>query len=142
MNKSLSLIVRLQDQILQSEGTAVRCALSPTVLRLRAQIPQEYLCRFDRLTQRGRLAVAPVAESGACGACHLPLPVGDVWMLRQMSELLATCSHCGCYLYFQPKTEKPVKLRCGAVCSVGAVELPRFAATVRRGRTAQQWARA
>ncbi|MBM3888229.1 MAG: hypothetical protein FJ388_03790 [Verrucomicrobia bacterium] len=142
MNKALSLLVRLQDQVLQSQGTAIGRAVSPTVLRLRAQIPQEYLCRFDRLTQRGRLAVAPVSESGACGACHLLLPVGDVWMLREMSELLAACPHCGCYLYYEAKAGKPAKPRTAMGRLHRTAEISRFGAAARRSRAVPQWAHA
>ncbi|MCX7825076.1 MAG: hypothetical protein N2689_05915 [Verrucomicrobiae bacterium] len=142
MNKALSLLVRLQEHIHQSGGTTIRRALSPAVLRLRAQIPQEYLCRFDRLTRQGRLAVAPVSESGACGACHLLLPAGDIWMLREMSSLLATCPHCGCYVYFKPRMEKAAKSRTAAARSLETEELSRLAAAVRHGRAARQWARA
>jgi hypothetical protein len=142
VNKALPLLMRLQEQVLRREDAVVRRAASPGVLRLRARIPQELLCRFDRLTQRGRPAVAPVSESGVCGACHLLLPAGDVWMLCEMSELLVTCPHCGCYLYFEPKSEKFAKSRAGAARYLRSVESARPAAAARRERAAQLYANA
>jgi len=93
------MMIRLQELTLRARRAAVATGVGRRILRLRGGIPELYLTRFDRLLQRRRVAVAAISESGACGACHLQLPVGDVWMVREASEMLASCPYCGCFLY-------------------------------------------
>jgi predicted nucleic acid-binding Zn-ribbon protein len=93
------MMIRLQELTLRSRRLAGAAGIERRVLRLRGRIPGEYLYRFDRLLQRRGVAVAAVPASGACGACHLQLPVGDIWLVREASEMLASCPHCGCFLY-------------------------------------------
>ena len=99
MNRTLAMMLRLQEVTLRARRIATTPDLERRLLRLRGRIPEEYLSRFDRLLRRRRVAVAAISESGACGACHLQLPVGDVWMVREASEMLASCPYCGCFLY-------------------------------------------
>ena len=93
------MMIRLQELTLQARRAAAEPSAERRVLRLRGRIPEEYLSRFDRLLQRRNVAVAAISETGACGACHLQLPVGDVWVAREASEMLASCPYCGCFLY-------------------------------------------
>jgi len=109
MNKTLAMMLRLQELTRLHQGFGGRAlragrpgaavGVEKRILRLRGRIPELYLSRFDRLLKRRRIAVAAVSESGTCGSCHLQLPVGDVWMVREASEMLASCPHCGCFLY-------------------------------------------
>jgi len=99
MNGTLVMMIRLQELTLRARRPADAADVEKRVLRLRGRIPEEYLGRFDRLLQRRRVAVATISETGACGACHLQLPVGDVWVAREASEMLASCPYCGCFLY-------------------------------------------
>ncbi|HUJ11891.1 MAG TPA: C4-type zinc ribbon domain-containing protein [Verrucomicrobiae bacterium] len=99
MNKTLAMMLRLQELTLRARRSGGPAGVEKDILRLRGAIPEEYLSRFDRLLQRRRVAVAGISQSGACGACHLQLPVGDIWLVREASEILASCPHCGCFLY-------------------------------------------
>jgi predicted nucleic acid-binding Zn-ribbon protein len=99
MNRTLAMMIRLQELTLHARRAGAVPTIERRVLRLRGRIPEEHLSRFDHLLQRRRVAVAGISKSGACGACHLQLPVGDVWLVREASEILASCPHCGCFLY-------------------------------------------
>jgi predicted nucleic acid-binding Zn-ribbon protein len=99
MNRTLAMMIRLQELTLSTRRPARAVGVEKRILRLRGRIPGSHLNRFDRLLQRRHVAVAAISKSGACGACHLQLPVGDVWLVREASEMLASCPHCGCFLY-------------------------------------------
>jgi predicted nucleic acid-binding Zn-ribbon protein len=99
MNKTLAMMIRLQELTLRNRHAAGTAGIEKRILRLRGAIPGEHLARFDRLLQRRHIAVAAISQSGACGACHLQLPVGDIWLVREATEMLASCPHCGCFLY-------------------------------------------
>ena len=66
---------------------------------LRASISPELLRSFDDVTRRGRLGVTVITESGACGGCHLNLPLWLVSVVRTPGEQVHRCPHCGCFLY-------------------------------------------
>jgi predicted nucleic acid-binding Zn-ribbon protein len=99
MNRTLAMMIRLQELTLRSRGAAVAPGVERRILRLRGKIPGEYLNRFDHLLRRRSVAVASISKSGACSACHLQLPVGDVWLVREADAMMASCPHCGCFLY-------------------------------------------
>jgi predicted nucleic acid-binding Zn-ribbon protein len=110
MNKTLAMMIRRQELTIQGRRAAAASSIERRVLRLRGKIPELYLTRFDRLLQRRRVAATAIPESGACGACHLHLPVGDVWMVREASGMLASCPHCGCFLYDGLKKSRESKV--------------------------------
>ena len=99
MNKTLAMMLRLQELAQQAAHSPHESTLQRRITRLRRRIPENYLNRFDRLFQRRGMAVAAMSASYACGGCHLQLPIGDVWLVREASELMASCPHCGCFLY-------------------------------------------
>jgi predicted nucleic acid-binding Zn-ribbon protein len=99
MNRTLAMMIRLQELTLRNRRSAATPGVERRILRLRGRIPSEYLNRFDHLLQRRHVAVAVISQSGACGSCHLQLPVGDIWLVREASEILASCPHCGCFLH-------------------------------------------
>jgi len=99
MNKTVAMMMRLQQLTQHARHSPNESALQRRILRLRRRIPENYLNRFDRLVQRRGMAVAGMSASYACGGCHLQLPIGDVWLVREASEMMASCPHCGCFLY-------------------------------------------
>jgi predicted nucleic acid-binding Zn-ribbon protein len=110
MNRTLAMMLRLQELTASVNRAGRTPGLERRVVRLRGRIPELHLSRFDRLLRRRRVAVAAVSESGVCGACHLQLPVGDVWMVREASEMLASCPYCGCFLYDGHKRARQSKV--------------------------------
>ena len=99
MNKTLAMMLRLQELTQRAAHSPHESALERRIARLRRRIPENYLNRFDRLFQRRGMAVAAMSASYACGGCHLQLPIGDVWLVREAGELMASCPHCGCFVY-------------------------------------------
>ena len=96
---TLSNLIRLQELTLgsESEGSAaVRCK---RVERVRAKLPEAILRHFDHLEEQGRVPLARLSESGACGNCHLKLPAADAMRIRQNIDELHVCPHCGCWLH-------------------------------------------
>ncbi len=89
------------------------------VERLRAEIPEQFLRSFDRLAQQGRMAVAMISESGACGSCHLNLPPATAIRIRHTADLIHCCPHCGCFLY-DPTWVAPVALADDGAAPVSA----------------------
>jgi len=81
---------------------------------LRAAIAPELLRSFDHAAEQGRVAVAVVTESGACGGGHLKLPFGWASTVQVWGEQIHNCPHCGCILYSP-----------GALGLVGASKHPR-----------------
>ena len=99
MNKTLAMMMRLQQLTQHAGRSRNESVLQRRILRLRRHIPENYLNRFDRIFQRRGMAVAAISASYACGGCHLQLPIGDVWLVREASEMMASCPHCGCFVY-------------------------------------------
>lgn len=103
MNTTLKTLIRLEELTQQYEKEDRRTNLRKQINDLRARLPESLLRRFEHLTQHGRLPVAQVSESGACGSCHLKLTVGDALRLRHpqdaKEDCVLTCPFCGCFLY-------------------------------------------
>ncbi len=110
MNRTLAMMLRLQELTLRTRLGKVAASVERRILRLRGRLAEDCLRRFDRLLQRRRVAVAAISKSGACGACHLQLPVGDVWLVREADGLMASCPHCGCFLYDASRTARESKV--------------------------------
>ena len=110
MNRTLAMMIRLQRLTLHASPLAAARSVVKRVLRLRGRITGEYLRRFDQLLERRRVAVAPISKSGTCGACHLRLPVGDLWLAREASGMMTSCPHCGCFLYDGRKKPRESKI--------------------------------
>jgi predicted nucleic acid-binding Zn-ribbon protein len=110
MNKTLAMMIRLQQLTQHAGHSPNESALQKRILRLRRHIPENYLNRFDRLFQRRGMAVAAMSASCACSGCHLQLPVGDVWLVREASEMIASCPHCGCFVYDSQKKPRESKV--------------------------------
>ncbi len=72
------------------------------ILGLREGVPTAILARFDRLIARGKKGVA-IARNGACGECHLRVPLGALASLAYTNEV-HVCDNCGRYLYL-PENE-------------------------------------
>jgi len=103
MNKTLANLIRLQELMEQCKHGGRTAGLRKQIDRIRGKLPEALLRRFEHLTQHGRLPVAQVPESGACGSCHLKLTLGDALRLRRPQDAkedrVLTCPFCGCFLY-------------------------------------------
>jgi predicted nucleic acid-binding Zn-ribbon protein len=103
MNKTLANLIRLQELMEKCERGGSAAGLRKQIERVHGQLPEALLRRFEHLTQRGRLPVAQVSESGACGSCHLKLTLGDALRFRRPQDAkedrALTCPFCGCFLY-------------------------------------------
>jgi len=103
MNKTLANLIRLQELLEQHEQGDDTEDLRKLMDRVRGKLTEAHLRRFEHLIERGRLAVARVSESGACGSCHLKLTAGDSLRFRQpqdpKEDRVFTCPFCGCFLY-------------------------------------------
>ena len=95
-------LVTLQDLQLRDRIPAE----NPKVKKLRAQVPESILARFDRLVARGKKGVATV-RAGVCSECHLRLSSGTLGGLGHTEEI-HICDNCGRYL-LRPENE-PVGL--------------------------------
>ena len=103
MNKTLASLIRLQELLEQHEHGDDTDNLRKQMDRVRGQLPEALLRKFQHLMERGRLPVAQVSESGACGSCHLKLTPGDTLRFRRpqdpKEDRVLTCPFCGCVLY-------------------------------------------
>ncbi len=99
MNEHAAQLIRLQSLSSKIQIRPRARAAQKEVQRLRAQIPETLLRGFDRLIRQGRIAVATLSPSGACGNCHLNLPPATAAKVRHAPEQIHTCPHCGCLLY-------------------------------------------
>jgi len=68
--------------------------------RLRREIPEDVLRRFDALLKTGP-AVGNEVE-GVCSACRLNVPVGDLNRMRR-GVIPCVCPNCGRYLLLSEK---------------------------------------
>jgi len=96
MNKTLLLLIQLQNLILGNDGDL--SAVSGRIECLRSYLPETYLSKFDRLLRRRRLAVAALTDSGTCGNCCSSLPIGDSIAIRRERNVVHACRQCGCFL--------------------------------------------
>ncbi len=102
VDKALANMIRLQELMRQPGLLGRAKALQRQVNRLRHKIPGNVLSCFDRLMCHGRTPVAALSETGACGNCHLKLPLFEVLQIRQATDQIPTCPYCGCFLYAAP----------------------------------------
>jgi len=96
MNKTLANLIRLQERMEQCEHGGRTAGLRKQIDRVRAKVPEAILRRFGHLIQYGRVPLARLSESGACGSCHLKLLAADAGRVRQEPDELHVCPHCGC----------------------------------------------
>jgi predicted nucleic acid-binding Zn-ribbon protein len=103
MNTTLNDLVRLQELTRRYENSGHPASQHKRIVHLRGSLPANFLRRFDHLAEHGRLPVAQVSASGACGSCHLKLTPSDVLQFRHTQETRAEnipqCPFCGCFLY-------------------------------------------
>lgn len=103
MNTTLKNLIRLQELTRLYEHSGHPASQHKRIVHLRGSLPPNLLRRFDHLTEHGRLPVAQVSASGACGSCHLKLTASDVLRLRHVQEsnveTVSLCPFCGCFLY-------------------------------------------
>lgn len=67
-----------------------------TLMRLVNKVPAPVLAHFLRLVEHDRIGVA-YARHGVCSGCHLRIPSGQTFALRN-SDDLHLCENCGAYL--------------------------------------------
>ncbi len=99
MNAHAAQLIRLQSLSSKVQAKPRARGAQKEAEQLREQIPETLLRGFDRLIGQGRMAVATLSESGACGNCHLTLPPATAVRVRHTPEQIHTCPHCGCFLY-------------------------------------------
>jgi len=104
MNATLENIIRLNELTKQKNSGHQTQTTRKEIEDLREKLLNEVLRRFDHLVSHGRLPIAPVSESSACGSCHMKLPPADVLRIRSSSHSLPTCAFCGCFLYTASET--------------------------------------
>ena len=83
------------------------------ITRLRSIIPASILAHHDRMMQRGKRTIVPVLN-GACSACHLQVPAGQLARL-QSNQDLEVCDGCGTFVYLERKKEMRVPAAAKAV---------------------------
>ncbi|HZL42232.1 MAG TPA: C4-type zinc ribbon domain-containing protein [Verrucomicrobiae bacterium] len=93
MNELLHNLFNLQ--MLQF-GEAKDKHVEESKAKLRAKIPAPILAHYDRLTVRGKKAVALVRDQ-VCTGCHMRLPIGVVATLMRGTDI-QVCDTCGRYL--------------------------------------------
>ncbi|MGB8368604.1 MAG: C4-type zinc ribbon domain-containing protein [Limisphaerales bacterium] len=99
MNKTLTSLIQLQELMRRYENAGHPASLRRQVDRLRTKLPKNILRQFDHLAELGRLPVAQVSASGACGSCHMKLPPADMLHIRSSDHQFPICPFCGCFLY-------------------------------------------
>jgi predicted nucleic acid-binding Zn-ribbon protein len=99
MNATLNHLIHLQELMQQFESEGHPPRLRKQIDGLRVQLPENLLLRFEHLAERRRRPVAQLSESGACGSCHMKLPVAEVLRIRSSGHTLPVCPCCGCFLY-------------------------------------------
>jgi predicted nucleic acid-binding Zn-ribbon protein len=104
MNMTLNNLVRLEALTRQCGKRNGTPGLRKQIARLRAVLPENILRRFDHLAGHGRLPVAQISVSGACGSCHLALTPGDAQRFQRHAQephldSVLMCPFCGCFLY-------------------------------------------
>jgi predicted nucleic acid-binding Zn-ribbon protein len=111
MNTTLKRLIRLQQLLRRQELEGSTLGEQTQINRLRAQIEPNDLRRFDHFVEHGRLAVAALSVSGACGSCHLQLTPADALRSRRAEDRPFTCPNCGCFLYAQSQSKGGVQKR-------------------------------
>ena len=99
MNTTLNDLIRLHEMIQRYENEGRTTSLRKQIDGWRAKTPENIPRRFDHLAKHGRLPVARVSESGACGSCHMKLPAADALRIRSSNHALPGGQFCGCFLY-------------------------------------------
>lgn len=97
MNKTLMLLIQLQNLMLRSDGDIRN--VDGRIACLRAYLPTSCLEEFDRLLNGGRLPVAVLTDMSMCGNCRSPLSPRKSVVLREERNQLHSCQFCGCFLY-------------------------------------------
>ena len=110
MNTTLKDLIRLEELMQQSEDEGCDTSLRCQIDRLRIRFSKSILRQFDHLAELGRLPVARVSESGACGSCHMKLPAADLLHIRNGAQRLPICPFCGCFLYSPGAVVEPKEL--------------------------------
>jgi len=107
MNKITEILFRLQTLQLRIEPMTLDA--ESEILKLRAEIPEKMLERFDRFIVRGKKAVARVRH-GVCGECHLRVTLGTLVGLAHPAET-HLCDNCGRYLHLsETESAAPIAL--------------------------------
>ena len=95
------------------------------IARLRSIIPASILAHHDRMLQRGKRTIVPLA-GGTCSACKRPVPAIQLARLQSIQDL-EVCDGCGTFIYAERRKDaraaaasKPlaakVEALAGAVC--------------------------
>jgi predicted nucleic acid-binding Zn-ribbon protein len=89
-------IVAAESRIVHRKSAhAGRDALDGRIGRLRAQIPEDLLKRYDKL-RRGGFAVATESD-GVCSGCRMNIPKGDLNRM-QNGAIPWVCPNCARFL--------------------------------------------
>jgi predicted nucleic acid-binding Zn-ribbon protein len=100
MNDPLPNLLKLQAM---QFGEIKEKDIESRMAELKAQIPAQILCHYDRLVARGKKGVA-VVRNQVCSGCHMKLPIGTINTLMQGSDI-RLCDSCGRYLYLPNPAE-------------------------------------
>lgn len=94
MKELFENLLKLQElEFGNDDGGNVDAAISA----LRQEIPLPILEHYNRLTARGKKAVALVRHQ-VCTGCHMTIPIGAINTLMH-AEDIQMCENCGRYLY-------------------------------------------
>ncbi len=103
MNVTLKNLIKLQDLLKPGADDGLSTERDEQIERLRNKLPKAILGRFDYLSERRRLSIVKISETGACRSCHIKLTPSDVLRFRRTqetdTETVPVCPSCGCFLY-------------------------------------------
>ena len=74
--------------------------------KLRAKVPLQILCHYDRLRARGKKGLALIRDNKVCAECHVGIPIGTVITTMKYLDL-QLCGNCGRYLYVEAQPAAP-----------------------------------
>jgi mannitol/fructose-specific phosphotransferase system IIA component (Ntr-type) len=114
MHPVVNHLVQLQELILIRDEQRVASSgkrletLEASIRGLTEQLPREVRVLFEKLYQKDRIAIAPLAADGGCAVCGMKLPISLVQAVRMAREI-QTCPQCAHMLYDTQAVPRHVK---------------------------------
>lgn len=98
MSDVLVNLIRLQNSVYAGGAEKTAAPSEEQIAQWRNSLPETILCKFDRLAAQGHLPLAQLTPSGACGGCHMKLPISDALAIQAASHSVGACPFCGRFL--------------------------------------------